>query len=390
MSRPTVMAYYFPSWHPDPRISERYGDGWTEWQLLRDARPRFDGHRQPRIPIDGYRDESDPAVMSEKIELAADHGVDAFIFDFYWHKDGPFLQGALDRGFLGAPNRSRLKFALMWANHDWVEIFPSSGTDHPTLDSGPVGRDVFDQMVDHVIADYFSQPEYLTVDGSPYFSVYEVGSLIEGLGGIEATGAALDDFRRKTIAAGFPGLYLDATVWGFAILPGAITKTTPKELIGRLGFRSASSYVWIHHSDMEKNSFPVADWQTVADDAFDAYEEYSITLGVPFIPNVTVGWDASPRTRQNQPFQMLGYPWLPVMDATPEQFETALRRAKDLLERTNPPHPMLAINAWNEWTEGSALEPDTVHGTGFLDAIVSVFGIQGERFVDSTTSTVDA
>lgn len=374
MTRPTVLAYYFPGWHPDERLSARYGEGWTEWQLLQNARPRFAGHRQPRVPADGYLNEADPDVMAAKIDLAADHGVDAFVFDFYWHDDGPFLEGALDRGYLGAANRERVKFALMWANHDWVEIFPADYGDHKVLRRGPVGRATFDAMVDHVIEHYFSQPEYVRIDGQPFYSIYEIGSFIEGIGGMDEARDALEDFRRKTIAAGHPGLYLDATVWGFGVLPGAVTTTSPEELIRTLGFASASSYVWVHHSDISAKAFPEVEWDTVADDAFLAYAEYSAGLNVPFIPNVTVGWDSSPRTDQHLPFEPVGYPWYPVLDATPAQFERGLRRAVELLDGQRLSHPMLTINAWNEWTEGSALEPDIERGTEYLEAILKVLG----------------
>ncbi len=378
MTRPTVLAYYFPGWHTDPRLSARYGEGWTEWRLLQDARPRFDGHRQPRIPADGYLDEADPEVMAGKIDQAADHGVDAFLFDYYWYEDGPFLERALDEGYLGAPNRERVEFALMWANHDWVELFPAGKGDQETLKRGAIDRATFDAMTDHLVAHYFSQPEYLKIDGAPFFSLYQIGSLIEGLGGVAATREALDEFRRKTIAAGHRDLHLDATVWGFGVLPHAVTTTRPEELIRALGFASASSYVWVHHSDVESAAFPIGDWDAVADDAFAAYRGYVDELGVPFIPNVSVGWDSSPRTEQSAEFEPVGYPWYPVFDGTPAQFERGLRRAVELLEPQQLAHPMLAINAWNEWTEGSALEPDTVNGTAFLEAIRTVLGTRAD------------
>jgi len=34
---------------------------------------------------------------------------------------------------------------------------------------------------------------------------------------------------------------------------------------------------------------------------------------------------------------------------------------------------VITIYAWNEWTEGGYLEPDTVHGMGYLEAIRNVF-----------------
>jgi len=123
--RITVGSYYFGNYHPgDPRNVKSKGKNWSEWELVQAARPRFPGHQQPRVPLWGYGDESDPRVMEQKIAAAADHGIDAFIFDWYYYNDGPYLDRPIDNGFLKARNNVRLKFAFMWANHDWEEIQP--------------------------------------------------------------------------------------------------------------------------------------------------------------------------------------------------------------------------------------------------------------------------
>ena len=123
--RITVASYYFGNYHPgDPRNAKNKGQAWSEWELVKAAKPRFPGHQQPNVPLWGYADESDPKVMEQKIAAAADHGIDAFIFDWYYYNDGPFLDRPIDIGFLKARNNARLKFAFMWANHDWLEIQP--------------------------------------------------------------------------------------------------------------------------------------------------------------------------------------------------------------------------------------------------------------------------
>ncbi len=88
----TVAAYYYPCEHPDPRWDKAKYPGFTEWDLIRKAKPRFPGHKQPKVPLWGYTDESDPKVMAQKIDAAANYGVNVFIFDWYYYNDGPYLQ----------------------------------------------------------------------------------------------------------------------------------------------------------------------------------------------------------------------------------------------------------------------------------------------------------
>ena len=135
--RPLVSAFYFGDWHVDPQMSALHKDAnWTEFQLAVNAQPRYPGHRQPNLPLHApeqgmgvNQSEDEPAVMAKKIDAAVAHGVGMFLFDWYWYASptmgnvpdlqgaggGTFLAGALEHGFLKAPNRQKMQFALMWA-----------------------------------------------------------------------------------------------------------------------------------------------------------------------------------------------------------------------------------------------------------------------------------
>jgi hypothetical protein len=373
--RPTIAAYYFPNYHPgDPRNERQKGRGWSEWELLKAAKPRFPGHAQPRVPAWGYTDEANPKAMAQKIDAAADHGLDAFIFDWYHYDDGPFLEGGLEKGFLKARNRRRLRFALMWANHDYPDIFPASGQQPPkTLYPGVIKPETWERMTDYIIAKYFKHPSHWLIDGKPYFSIYEVQTLARGFGSLEATRAALDRFRAKTKTAGLPGLHLNAVMWGQPVLPGEAAPRNPAELVKLLGFDSVSSYVWVHHAQF--HGFPTSSYEALRDDYLDYARRAFSLYGVPYYPNATVGWDSTPRTDQSGPFENRGYPYTAVITGnTPVAFRESLKILKDLLETRPREERVLSLNAWNEWTEGSYLEPDTVQGMKYLEAIRDVFG----------------
>ncbi|NOY81073.1 MAG: hypothetical protein GXP31_08720 [Kiritimatiellaeota bacterium] len=371
--RVRVGCYYFPNYHVDPRNEAVHGPGWSEWELVRRAEPRFPGHTQPCVPAWGHEDEADPRVMSRKIDAAADHDIDFWIFDWYWYDDGPFLERGLEQGFLNAPNNDRLRFCCMWANHDWLNIHPARRTDvRQVLYPGQVGDAAFETLTQHVIDRYFRHPSHLLIDGRPYFSIYELTRLLAGFGSVSATRTALDRFRDRTRAAGFPDLHLNAVVWGRPVLPGEEKPADAARLVADLGFDSVTSYVWIHHVPL--NDSPFTAYEQVRDAYFQYWDDARVRFGVPYFPNVTVGWDSSPRTVQSDRWAPVGYPFTNMIGgSTPAAFETALRLARDRLEDSGDKR-ILTVNAWNEWTEGSYLEPDAEYGMARLEALRAVFG----------------
>ena len=337
------------------------------------ARPRFPGHHQPKTPLWGYGDEADPKVFQKKIVAAKQHGVDALLFDWYWYENGPFLNRALEGGYLGSANSGDVKFALMWANHDWIDLHPAKlGVEGPVQFHGAVSRKAFDAMCDRVIQ-LFQHPSYLKLEGAPYFSIYELYRFVQGLGGVSQAAAALDSLRQKTRAAGFPDLHLNAVTWGVKLLPGEEEVKDLPHLLKQLHVSSTTSYVWIHHAQL--SAAVTTEYEDVRRQ-YEAYREHAAAdLGCLYFPNVTVGWDASPRTCQTDSFRVERYPFTSVVvNSSPAAFERSLHSAKQFaMEHLPAGKRLITLNSWNEWTEGSYLEPDTQHGTAYLDAVSSVF-----------------
>ncbi len=220
---------------------------------------------------------------------------------------------------------------------------------------------------------YFRHPSYWRVNGGLYVSIYETMSLIQGLRGRQQTRAALDRFREKTRAAGLGELHLNAVVWGIQNLPGEQAMENPNEMVQELGFDSVTSYVWIHNVPMEE--FPAISYPEFAKKAEWDWLRFRTLFDVPYFPNVSMGWDSTPRTVQSDVHEPLGYPFTSVLvDNTPEHFNASLEAVKKFMLEDPSMPPIVTINSWNEWTEGSYIEPDTEHGMAYLEAIREVMG----------------
>ena len=346
-------------------------EGIGEWEIVRKSPPKFDGHLQPRVPVWGYADETDPRVMEQKIDAAVGHGVNIFIFDWYWYENQPFVEGCLNQGFLGATNNDRIKFYIMWANHDAPTVWDIERSHkYEVVWPGEVNRATFTIATDRLIDRYFGHPSYYTIDGKPVLSIYEISTLINGLGGIKPARDALDDLRGRVREAGFPGLHLQAILWdrippSAGMVPGDRT-ATQDNTIQALGFDSLTNYQWCHYVTP---SGPYAAW---GEKAMASWPKWSKEFSVPFFPHVSIGWDTNPRYKA---FQSL------VTDGTPELFERYLGQAMEFVDARKLSPPLITVNSWNEWSEGSYLEPDTTHGMGYLKAVRNAVSEKSSRQV---------
>ncbi len=106
-----VAAYIWPSYTgKEPRSRQFWEQGIGEWQSVLSAEKRTEDQILPRRPLWGTVDEADPEVMEFQIKEALRHGVNVFIYDWYWYDRRPFLEQCLDEGFLGAKNNEEMQF----------------------------------------------------------------------------------------------------------------------------------------------------------------------------------------------------------------------------------------------------------------------------------------
>ncbi len=357
-----IAAYIWPSCHHDERFGNMlWPEGTGEWEVIKKGTPRFEGHYQPRLPLWGYEMDNDPKVVERWIDAAVDHGVNVFVYDWYWYDGGPFLESALNDGFLKAKNNSKMQFYIMWANHDvkrnyWnVHKFKD---DTSLLWKGAVDWENFKIIVDRVINQYFKQPNYFKIDGKPVFSIFSIENLLESFGGsVEETCKALDYFREKVKKAGFPDLHIQWNQGGGSVMSKE-TATRFAQRVKDMGFNSVAMY---NMGGLNE------DYLVYGSNSLKIREQLDSILDVPVFPCVSIGWDDTPRFPEKGKKDVVHY------HNTPVSFAALLFKAKEYADNHPDQPKLITINAWNEWVEGSYLLPDMLNGFGYLNAVKKVF-----------------
>jgi hypothetical protein len=316
-TRYQIGIYYFPGWSPDQL---------NRWEKQADF--------PERDPVLGWYKEGMPEVADWHIKWAVENGLSFFIYDWYWRNGKEDLTQGLNEGFLKARYREHMKFAVMWANHP-----PFAGHTPEQLLT----------VTDYWLKNYFRQPNYLTVEGKPYVSFFSVHQVLTELGGPEKTRAAFAAMRQRVRDAGLPGLHIAACT-------GSDSGTL--DLLRRAGFDSVTAYNYARAGATMSQS-PYRHFLLSHEAIWKAMRAGGPP---PYVPLLTVNWDArpwhGPRTHQR-------------FARRTKDFAEALGRLKTFLDMNG--ERMAILEAWNEWGEGSYLEPNAEFGFGDLEAIRRTF-----------------
>ena len=368
-----VAAIVWPAYHPAPRWKElglfEHGNG--EWQYVYSAVSKFKDDNQPIVPLWGYEPEDNPIVIARRIDAALASGINVFMYDWYWYCGRPFLENALNNGFLKAPNNERMKFFLMYANHNVNRLWDKTAG---LKEKGKLiwKADItFDEFKENIVPrwiGYFKKSNYYKLDGKPVLAVFDMNNFISGMGSPEKAKEALLYFRNAVKNAGFNGLHLMSITWNgvpFGRIPNN-NRPAPADVVKYYGFDSVSMYNWTGATKGNRTYIDLCE-KTIA-----TYDNLLKDYG-QFYPVVSTGWDTNPRFPDNEKRPILH-------NKNPLDYEKALRKSKAWVDKNIPAgkQKLILINAWNEWTEGGYLEPDKVFGYGYLNATARVFGSHGQ------------
>lgn len=356
-----IITFYLPQFHAIPENDEWWGKGFTEWVNVKQAVPLFEGHRQPVIPEEqNYYNLLDDQVKQWQIDLAKSAGIYGFCFYHYWFGGKLMLERPIEQ-YLANKNLD-FPFCLCWANPPWTKVWAGKSSSI-LIDQDYGSEEQWEQHLQYFLP-YFRDDRYIREEGRPLLVIYEPAK-------IPRLEAFVSFMRKRMEEEGFPGIRL---LYQYYVTPETDQKLRPlfdyciefQPVYGlqKLENHSATNFLKKINEGVDKVfGVRLSDFNkklriTDYDQLWEAILEMQ-PVDEKSLPGAFVNWDNTPRR---------GEAGRVVTGGSPDKFyaymKKQIERAKEVYHTE-----YLFITAWNEWSEGSYLEPDQEHGRAWLEAV---------------------
>lgn len=306
----------------------------------------------------GYNDIED---MEFQIQLAYDYGLDFFAIDYYASINEGYGAVPADY-FVEAKNSNLLDFCLLVVNADSATT-PSQST-----------WDIAAKNYVH----YMSRPNSLKIDGKPVIIFITPYILIDTMGGVENTKAALDDLEKRMTDLGYPGIVVIGcdSPYGDALgnidyNESAFNKTVFTNRIDRYesaGFDAFSGYnyrqinKYVNEKGEQTYDTPYTYLAKTHENCWDAFSDYTDSL---YMPALLGGWDDRPRETE-----IAGYSCY-AADRTGEAFRDHILNSYKWItgNKDSALDNLAVIYAWDEIDEGGYIIPTKGEGFAMLEGM---------------------
>lgn len=367
MKKTKIFAAYLPQYHETEDNNKFWGKGFTDWVGVKKAEPQFEGHQQPRIPLNNnYYDLSNKASITWQADLAKKYGIDGFNIYHYWFKNGKQELERPAELLLSNPQID-IQYFFSWDNCSWKRTWSNlPGNDWGSADeknsnqtSGMLaeldygGEAEWNSHFEYLLP-FFKDKRYLKINGAPVFAFMTAIQPDR----LQVMGEYWKILAKK---AGFSGLYLISqksyskekvhfdnvfiyepirSSWGMR----KMVESKAKEFLN-IELKSKSKVKYLYEYDYV--------WKRIL-------RRTKKSRGRT-IPGCFVQYDDTPRRGKNAGV---------IIEATPAKFKKYFNSFYAMCCKNNV--DFLLITAWNEWGEGAYLEPDTVYKEKYLEVIKDV------------------
>ena len=368
INNPKIFAMYLPQFHCIPENDEFWGKGFTDWVTVKNAKPLYEGHYQPRVPLNSnYYDLSIAENVKWQAELAKSHGVSGFGVYHYWFNNEKNLLTKPAEIMRDTPNLG-VKYFYVWDNCLWKRSWSNlqEGNDWaPVTDdnlskkSGPEvlipyilgGKADWENHYNYLRSHFLSE-NYEKKDNMPLFGIFHFSEDIVEM---------CEYWNELAKADGFDGIYFIIKSSDYKVYPSMFCRYNyephhsawePKlfmKIVNKL-LRILHISIPSHNGIMFYDYDKV--WKSLLKYASN-HKEANLIHGA------FVGYDDSPRRGSNKSKI--------VINQTPEKFSKYLKQLIEISRKQDKNY--IFLTAWNEWGEGAYLEPDTVDGLSYLEAV---------------------
>ncbi len=353
------FAIFLPQFHEIEDNNKWWGKGYTEWTCVKNAKPLYGGHNQPKIPLNNnYYDLTDKNTVKWQTEIANEYGIDGFIY-YHYYFTGKLIMEKPAENLLMWKDIPQ-KFFFCWANHTWVK---GKGPDRKILIEQEYGDEKDWERHINYLMNFFKDERYEKKDNKPLLMIYNSN--------FKEKKSMIDFFETKCIEQGFKGIYIIETYTGSPQkkdVSSFVENTTDQTNmiyyrepnVATSVYYKRRPWLRLYHKFLREGNRKIFKNKVAKISGEKLYnimkrydisntEDKLITRGLFF------EWDNTPRHASR------GYV---ISPPEYESFKEYIKLIKD--------DEYVFINAWNEWAEGMMLEPTESLKYKYLEWIKSV------------------
>ncbi len=360
-----IIAMYLPQYHQIPENDEFWGDGFTDWVTVKNAKPLFKGHCQPRVPLNGnYYDLSQKESVAWQAKIAKEYGIYGFGIYHYWFNN---KQNLLTKPaeIIQSNKDIDINYFYAWDNiswkRSWSNVKEAGNAWAPAVESklqiknGPAilipyelgMEEDWKKHYDYLLP-YFKDKRYIKVNNKPIFIIFHKDEMIDRM---------CRYWNKLAQYDGFEGVF-------FIFRYDDKIRSNKDEVI----FKYEPQYSgWTNHSIIDKTVSKIENFFRKANELkkYDYDQIWSkIINNAKKMPQCNiyhcgfVSYDDTPRR---------GVRGICVENSSPDKFKLYIKQLIDISSKQQK--EFVFLTAWNEWGEGAYLEPDSVYKYKYLDAL---------------------